>query len=303
MRLLAPLTSRLAKIASFGERQPLAEPAHRYHLLEEIGRGGRATIYLAYDLAGGLVAIKIPHARHSMRSFLREIRIMRQLQHPNIIRIVSHGPDSDRISGLDIPLYSPPFLALEYAGNQGLDDRIAEGPISWAKTSAIALQLCSALAAMHAQHIIHRDVKPGNIMLPRRHGETRVKLTDFGLALDLQDRSQADEEFESILGTPYSMAPEQILGRSIDFRTDVYGLGVVLFQMLTGKVPFDGGTAEDVTTKHVLQSLPSPHLVNPDICITDAQEAVVRRALEKKPDQRFQSMEEFAAAIHEASGH
>ena len=185
-----------------------------------------------------------------------------------------------------------------------------EGALPWERARRVAVQVARALAAAHSKGIIHRDLKPENIFLVEREGRKDfVKVVDFGIAklIGLDDSARKLTKTGMIFGTPDYMSPEQATGRPLDQRADIYALGVILYEMLTGKVPFDAPSFMAILTKHMFEDPVPPSLAAPDLDIDAAVDALVLKALEKDPDNRFQSMTEFAEAMKtlnlEASQH
>jgi len=247
----------------------------RYQIVRELGRGGMGTVYLAEDqVLQRLVAYKVLGAevRAESRSpdyFLREARIAAALQHPNIVTIYDAGQE-----GADV------YIAMEYVEGASLQQRLDETPIlPLPRGLGIFRQACKGLAYAHTQNVVHRDVKPANMMLT---GAGVVKLTDFGLAAVV---SGAKAKVSSVRGTPYYMAPEQILGEEISALADQYALGCTLYRMLTGRPPFTEG---DVLYHHV-HTAPAPSRSwNPQIPAW--LDAIILRAMDKDRTRRFPSV-------------
>jgi serine/threonine-protein kinase len=269
-------------------KQQLGE---RYRLREEVGRGGMARVYRADDLArGGEVAVKVlrPELAAALGPdrFLREIRILGILRHPGIVPLL----DSSEAAG-SLFLVTP-FIA--GSSLQGLLGRA--GPLPPAEVVRIARDVAAALDYAHAMEVIHRDVKPGNVLM----GEDRALVCDFGIARAVElaggDRLASSSGFA--LGTPAYMSPEQATGGRIDARADVYGLGCVLYEMLTGEPPFPGPTAQAVLARSLSGELRPLRTVRPDVA--PAAEAAVRAALASDPERRPRTAGElvrrFAAA-------
>lgn len=254
-----------------------------YELVKLLGEGGMARVYLARDVRlGREVAVKVLAEQLAQRQgfrdrFLREARLAAALDHPNIVPIYDYGDENAL------------FLVMPYVSGGSLQQLIREGPMPSARVATYGTQITDALAYAHQRNVVHRDVKPANILL---HADGRLMLSDFGLAKILNGpvvkRNRPDA------GTPEYMAPEQIEGQS-DPRADIYGLGVVLYLLLTGRLPFTGSTPGAVMEGHLSRLPERPRKVNR--AVTPAMEAVVLRALSKHPDDRYQTATEMGAAL------
>ncbi|HEY2748464.1 MAG TPA: serine/threonine-protein kinase [Polyangia bacterium] len=269
-----------------------------YEVLQKIGSGAMGNVFLAHHpVIGKRVALKVIHPElasneEMIARFFNEARAVTQIGHENIVDVQDFGqtPDGDN------------FIVMELLEGFSLGDRIkSEGALSIPRATHIALQLADGLAAAHARGIIHRDLKPDNIFLIPRGGDPDfVKILDFGLA-KLSGPSQAmshQTKTGSLLGTPHYMAPEQAENvKKVDHRADVYSLGCILFQMVTGRVPFPGEGFGEVLVRHVREPPPLPSRLNP--AVPPALEKIVLHALAKKPDFRFASMEDFRAALRD----
>jgi serine/threonine protein kinase len=262
-----------------------------YRLIRGVGRGGMAEVYQAED--GRLqrqVAVKVLPTTLATESafrarFEREARAAARLQHPHILAVYDFG-EQDSI----------PYLVMPFMTGGSLSQVIARarGPLPMAKVVQWASEIGSALKYAHDQGIIHRDVKPGNMLLG---SEEHLLLADFGIAKVL-DETTALTSTGSSIGSPEYMAPEQATGKT-DYRSDIYALGVVIFQMLTGRVPFVAQTPVQVMMQHVKKAPPSPRTLNP--AISPQVEAVVLRAMAKRPEQRFQSATDLTEALKAAA--
>jgi serine/threonine protein kinase len=233
------------------------------------------------------VALKVlpeyfQHDPEFLARFQREARAAARLNHPNIVTIYDVGEHA----GIH-------YIAMEYLDGGSLRDRLAAGPLGLREAQRILAQLAGALDYAHSHGLIHRDIKPANILFT---SDGRAKLTDFGIA-----RASDDAQLTRtgvLMGTPEYMAPEQAEGKSIDYRTDLYALGVVLYQMLTGQAPFRGTTPSATLHAVVYEPPPPPRQLNPGL--PPAIEAVLLRALAKQPDQRFQRGVEMVAGLRTA---
>ena len=231
--------------------------AGRYELIEKIGEGGMAVVYKAKDrLLNRYVAIKILRPEFTqdeqfLDSFKRESQAAAGLQHPNIVSIYDVG----RTGNIN-------FIVMELVDGRPLSDFIKEnGHLDYKTTIDIAKQVASALAIAHKHQIIHRDVKPHNIMIT---SDGVAKLTDFGIARAVSKATMVADT-SKIIGSVHYFSPEQARGAYVDERSDIYSLGIVMFEMLTGRVPFDGETPVEVALKHINEDVPSPAKLVPGI--------------------------------------
>ena len=272
--------------------------AGRFKLEELVGQGGMGKVYRARHLAlDRLVCLKMlkPALLEDptlVGRFEREAKAASRLNHPNVIHVLDFGRnDSD--GGL--------FIAMEYV--QGKDLRIVlrdEWPVPEERLCAIMGQALSALGEAHAHNVIHRDLKPENIMVEQRRDQPDfVKVLDFGIAKILDSDMPGLTRNDVVCGTPQYMAPEQATGSALDARCDLYAVGVILYQMATGHLPFDGQNSMEVLTKHVNEPPVPPRIRQPDAPISEAMESLILRALEKDPDLRPQTAEEFRGLILE----
>ena len=268
-----------------------------------LGRGGMGAVYLAQQsrprravavkvlMPGLLLETRV--RTEFLARFRREADAIAALDHINIIPIYEYG-EEDELAYLVMPHITGGTL------REVLEKR---GRLSLSETLSIIEQAAAALDYAHAQGIIHRDLKPSNILF---HADGRVVLADFGLAKILHETTDADHEVTSgltsagaIIGTPEYFSPEQSTGNPVDKRTDVYSLGIVLYQMLSGHVPFTGPTAVSIAVKHTIEEPPSLSKLNPTI--PHSVEAVVMKAIAKKPHQRYDSAGELARALRAAA--
>lgn len=253
-----------------------AHLASRYRLHGEVARGGMARVYRADDLVrGGQVAIKAlrPEVASALGHdrFLREIRILGRLTHPNILPLLD-------FSGGGSLYYVSPYIA-----GSSLQRRLErEGPLPWAAIVGIAGDVAAALDYAHECEIIHRDVKPGNVLLD----DHRALVCDFGIAraVELAAGERLASSSGFAIGTPAYMSPEQAIGKAVDARCDVYGLGCVLYEMLTGELPFTGSTAQALLARSLAGEFRPVRSIRPDVP-TSADDAI-RSALASEPDRR-----------------
>ncbi len=260
--------------------------AGRYDVEELVGHGGMSSVYKARDvLLERHVALKVLHEQYSndedfVERFKREARAVAQLQHPNIVTVIDRGEEDGR-----------QYIVFEYVDGENLKERVVRnGRLEVREALEIAVEVARGLAFAHEQGLVHRDVKPQNILL---NGDGRAKVTDFGIArtVDVDGMTQTG----TILGTSNYIAPEQASGGRVDGQSDVYALGAVLYELLTGEVPFPGESFVVVAMKHMHEPAPSLLDVRGDVPLRVA--AAVDRALEKDPEQRFPTMDAFAAEL------
>ena len=256
---------------------------NRYQITEHLGDGSTATVFKALDTRlGRQVALKIllPHVRSSTRSrFFQEARAAAQLNHPNIMAI--HDMVED---------YEQPFLVVEYVDGAPLAKYIPSSPETVVE---LGYQIAMALAYAHQRQIIHRDIKPANIQVT---SQQQIKIMDLGLALPPEAARVTAEGM--IIGTPAYLSPEQAQGQKLDHRTDIYSLGVVLYEMITGQLPFDADDISALLLQQVKQPAPPPRLLIPSLPV--ALEMVILKALEKHPSRRFQSCQTLADALRDS---
>jgi serine/threonine-protein kinase len=255
----------------------------RYRLEASIGTGGMAQVYRGLDTTlDRTVAIKILAPQFArdpsfVDRFRREAQAAARLNHPNIVNVYDTGVDGDTN-----------YIVMEYVEGRTLAEYLASGGrLAPTRAAGIAEKVAEALAAAHAQGVIHRDIKPANIMVTR---DGRVKVMDFGIAR-LVAGPDTVEQTAAVLGTAAYLSPEQAQGQTVDARSDLYSLGVVLYEMLAGRPPFTGDSAMAVAYKHVQETPPPPSSLNHDV--PPPLDAVVMRALAKNPANRYQTAGEF----------
>ena len=259
-----------------------------YRILEQIGEGGMGVVYRGYqESLNRYVAIKVLRgelARNQefIARFGQEARAVARLSHPNILHVYDAGVVEGR-----------QYMAMDYAEGGSVKDLLQRGPIQAERAVSLAAQVADALDQAHQHGLVHRDVKPGNILLAR---DGRPLLTDFGIARALDASTRLTRTGASI-GTPEYMSPEQGLAEPTDGRTDIYALGIVLYEMLTGHVPFHTETPMATLYKQVHE--PPPPLRRNDAELPSWLEKVVAKALSKRPADRFQTASEFAAALRQ----
>ncbi|AEP11534.1 MULTISPECIES: protein kinase domain-containing protein [Chloracidobacterium] len=268
----------------------------RYHLTARIGEGGMCTVYRGtHVLTRKLWAVKILHAelaaqRRAVKRFQKEAQAASRIDHANVIQVTDFGTSEEGYV----------YLVMEYLEGSTLKRAIqTDGPFTLERTVHIVRQIGDALDAAHAQNVIHRDLKPENIMLlPTEEAEReRVKVLDFGIAKVQEDTTDSAPltAQNMVMGTPQYMSPEQAKGLELDARSDIYSLGIITYEMLTGKTPFHGGPSKVILSKHANEIPPSPRRLRPDL--SAHVERVIMRALEKSPLRRQQSGSEFAREL------
>jgi serine/threonine protein kinase len=261
-----------------------------YRVLEQLGIGGMATVYKAYQPAmDRYVAIKVL-PEHLARDatfrarFEREAHTIARLEHRYILPVYDVGEDD-----------SIPYLVMRYVNGGTLSDLMASQPLTIEHATRLVGQVGEALAYAHQLGVIHRDIKPANVLIGR---DGDVLLTDFGIAKIVEGTLQLTSE-HALIGTPFYMAPEQAQGQAADARSDIYALGIILYEALTGRRPFVAETPMAVVLMHIHSPLPPPRQLNP--AIPEALERVILRALAKNPADRFQTADAMVEALHTAA--
>ncbi|MFE5510325.1 protein kinase [Streptomyces sp. NPDC056529] len=260
----------------------------RYQLRDLLGEGGMASVYLAYDTAlDRQVAIKTLHTElgreQSFRErFRREAQAVAKLSHTNIVSVFDTGEDT--LDGAVMP-----YIVMEYVEGQPLGSVLAAdvrqyGAMPADKALKVTADVLAALEVSHEMGLVHRDIKPGNVMTTRRGV---VKVMDFGIARAMQSGVTSMTQTGMVVGTPQYLSPEQALGRAVDARSDLYSVGIMLFQLLTGRLPFDADSPLAIAYAHVQEEPVAPSSVNRSV--TPAMDALVARALRKNPNERFPS--------------
>ena len=255
-----------------------------YRIESVAARSGMASIFRATDEhSGQTVAIKVPHPEMEADPvfydrFLREQQIGEKLDHPNVMKVF---PNSD---------HSQLYMAMEWVDGRLLRQILNENKkFPRERALSIALQIAQALEYIHAHGVVHRDLKPENIMV---NSEGRIKLIDFGIAANVGSKRLTFAKFSQTMGTPDYISPEQVKGKRGDGRSDIYALGVMLYEMLTGKVPFSGANAFIIMNDRLLNNPVPPREIDPTI--SPQLQEIIYRAMEREPSQRYQSAREFA---------
>jgi hypothetical protein len=254
----------------------------RYRLEAKLGSGGMSTVYLARDLTlDRPVAVKLMHREMSeqpdqLERFRREARAVAKLSHPNVVGVIDAGEDGGH-----------PYIVFEYVEGETLKQRIRRlGVLEPQEALAYAIEIARGLTDAHARNVIHRDIKPQNVLIDP---EGRAKVTDFGIARQLEQADVTDPG--RVLGTTDYVSPEQAMGHRVDHRSDIYSLGVVLYEMLTGEVPFSADTQVGVAMKHVNEELPDVQRRRPGLSAATA--LTIERATTKDPARRYTSIDQM----------
>jgi serine/threonine-protein kinase len=275
-----------------------------YVVKEKIGAGGMGTVYMCeHPLIRRRAALKVLHPEHAAQEetverFFHEATAATEIGHENIVEVYDFGRLPDPSGGPDVV-----YLMMELLEGESLAHRLKHGELSFDETVHILRQCCSALAASHQKGIVHRDLKPENVFLCRRTSDPLfAKIVDFGIAKLLTAPGGGKTRAGTVLGTPLYMSPEQCQGRlDIDGRADVYSLGVMMYEMLTKRLPFGGSSFGQVMLAHLSQPPPPPSSVNP--AIPRELEAIVLHCLEKDRAHRFQTMDELDRALESPAAH
>ena len=263
----------------------------RYHILEQLGEGGMAIVYKAYDTRlESDVAVKVIRTENlapsilgrALKRFEREAKALAKLTHSNIVKVLDYGEYEGK-----------PYLVMPYLPGGTLKERLQGKPMAYQEATQILIPVSRALAYAHQQGLVHRDVKPSNILITQS-GDPM--LTDFGIAKIIDEEATMDLTGTSAtVGTPEYMAPEQVVSKSVDHRADIYALGVVFYEMVTGRKPFMADTPMAVLFKHASEPLPRPKNFVPSL--PDAVEHILLKALAKRPEDRYQGMGELVHAL------
>jgi len=263
--------------------------AERYELEELVGTGGMSSVYRARDrLLERYVALKVLHPHYAddeeyVERFRREARSVAQLSHPHIVTVIDRGEDGGQ-----------QFIVFEYVDGENLKELIERtGPLPIRRAVEFALEVADALAFAHENGLVHRDVKPQNVLITP---DGNAKVTDFGIARSLEVEHGMTQT-GTVLGTSNYLSPEQASGKPTTTSTDVYSLGVVVYELLTGDVPFPGENFVAIAMKHINELPPDLLDKRPDVPLRLA--AAVDRAMEKDPDRRFATMDEFASELRQ----
>ncbi len=269
----------------------------KYRIESKLGEGGMGAVYSATRLLiGDVVAIKVLHAdqvadQQAIERFRREAQAAARLKHPNVVTIHDFGVTNKNLA----------YLVMEMVEGESLRSIIKQqGPLTTSAAAAIISQVCAALEEAHQRHIVHRDLKPDNIIVAASQTGLRVKVLDFGIAKlrDLPVTADSLTQTGTVIGTPRYMSPEQCMGEELDGRSDIYSLGIILYEMLSGMVPFNSPSLTALIMQQVTQAPPSLRAIN--INITPDMERVVMWALEKRPEARPQTAGALDQALRSA---
>ncbi len=270
----------------------------RYRVETLLGQGGMGRVYRAcHTVIDKRVAVKVLRKEAgsdlvSAERFLREAKAASRIGHSGIVDITDFGRLND----------SSPYFVMEFLDGPTLARLLAKGALEESRAVRIALEMARALSAAHQKNIVHRDLKPENIfVLPRGDGSEAVKIVDFGIAKDL-DLQKKLTVAGVVLGTPEYLSPEQATGEPSDHRVDVYALGCILYEMVTGKVPFRGAKPAETLRGQVYDAPEPPRARRPDLALSKETELTILRALEKNPADRFANMADFARALEALRG-
>ncbi len=258
----------------------------RYEIKAEIGRGGMATVYHAYDprfereVALKVLPREMLHDVQFRTRFEREAKTIAMLEHPAIVPVYDFGEEDGQ-----------PYFVMRYMTGGSLSDRMKNGPMTIQEAAHLMAHIAPALDDAHAKGIIHRDLKPGNILFDQFN---EPYISDFGIAK--LSESQTNVTGSAIVGTPAYMSPEQAQGEGIDGRSDIYGLGVILFELLTGQQPYHGDTPMSVVVKHITD--PVPHILDVKPDLPPDIEVIIEKAMAKDRNERFQDVKSLANALN-----
>lgn len=268
----------------------VGENVGAYRILEQLGQGGMATVYKAYHASlDRYVALKVLHPAFGEdpafeARFQREARVVAKLEHPNIVPIYDYAEHEKR-----------PYLVMKFIEGETLKARLDRGPLASKEILKVIEAVGSALAYAHRQNVLHRDIKPSNVLVAT---DGQIYLADFGLARIAQ-LGESTLSGDMLIGTPQYISPEQAMGvKDLDERTDVYSFGVMLYEMVVGRVPFSADTPFSIIHDHIYSPLPLPHKVNPDV--PEQVERVLLKALAKDRLDRYENVDQMVSAFQDA---
>lgn len=269
----------------------------KYYVLRTLGTGGMSVVYAAKHLESKKIyAVKTLRMQAAsdeltVKRFQREAETLTYLNHPNIVRIHDYGKTSKK----------QPFFIMDFLTGDSLNDVLKkEKLISYDRVQTIFMQVLAAVAHAHKQGLVHRDLKPGNIMLLKTSQQSDfVKVVDFGIA-KFEEEAQKLTRMGEVWGSPIYMSPEQCMGGQLDQRADIYSLGIVMYEALTGEVPFFGKNYVETMSKQIGEPARPPSQMNPHVKIPEKLERVIMRSLEKEPNKRYQRVEEMLDDLHKS---
>ena len=269
----------------------------KYEILDSVGQGGMSVVYKAMQTAmHRTVALKMLKMGLSSdpvfsQRFMREVSLLGKLNHPNIVTVFDSGMTS--LGNL--------YLAMDLLSGKSLQEILDEcGALPLERAAPLILQICDALNHAHKRDITHRDLKPGNVMIEKTHrGEEVVKIVDFGLA-KMGEGSERLTRAGELWGSSFYMSPEQCNGAESDGRSDIYSFGILIYQMITGKVPFRGSGFMETVSKQMNEPPPPLKVTKSDLVVSDMLERVIFKCLEKAPEKRFQTVSDLKSALHSA---
>jgi len=274
----------------------------RYKILAVIAHGGMGKVYRAEQAPlGRLVALKVLSPNYNGESdpefhkrFFLEASIASKLHHPNTVTIFDYGKTDDEIY----------YIAMELLEGRTLHRALRDdGTLSPERTVHIAGQICRALREAHGIGVIHRDLKPANVYLVKHGDENEfTKVLDFGLVKNIEEKGEQLTQVGLFMGSPKYMSPEQIRGETVDSRVDIYALGVMMYEMLAGKVPFDSPNSVNILMAHVHEQVPAISDLAPNVRVPAALELLVRKCMSKKPDDRYASMNDVLFGLKQCLG-
>lgn len=296
----APVEPAPASVSRSGEVDPLVGRviSDRFRVISPIARGGMGVVYKAEQAPlGRIVAIKVLSLKQDeekdpefRRRFFLEAATVAKLTHPNTVTVFDYGQGDGGVY----------YIAMEYVDGRTLKKALnVDGPFDAARAINVAKQICRSLREAHRLGVIHRDMKPGNVMLVDRDGEDYVKVLDFGLVKEVNPEDPDEDLTQAgvFMGSPKYMAPEQIQGERVDGRTDIYSIGVMLYEMLCGRVPFNRDNPMQILMDHVREPVPAMHAPDGAAPIPPELQAIVHKCLEKKMEDRFADMEALLVAL------
>lgn len=291
-------------VAASGGTMPLAD---RYRVLARVGVGGTAVVYRCIDLhTERIVAVKVlrtngPLIPEAAQRFQREAYLAATLTHPNIVRVLDYGYTIPLVTNPTVPWAEDPdqpvpYLAMEYVFGSSLKEVLRRrGPLPFDWAWRLGEQLCQALATAHAAGVVHRDVKPQNVMIVDSRVELLAKLTDFGIARQVDGDLTTLTVTGQVIGTPDYLSPEQVMGESGGPSSDLYALGIVLYELVTGRLPFYADTPLAAASRRMVADPPPPTAYRSDV--PWPLQEVILMALRREPSERFAHALEFARAL------